>query len=296
MNRKDFMLVVAVRGANPNGDPADGNRPRTDLDGYGIISAECIKRKIRNRLQDEGASIFYQSEERFGFDGCKSLEERYNASEASGLNDEKEKKNALLKEYEDIRMFGAVIAVKEDKKKKKTEEQSGEQQGVSIGIRGPVTVHEAFSINPIAITDMQITKSMNGKASEKGKGSDTMGHKYFVDFGLYIIKGSVNGYLAENTGLTDSDVNDLKEALRSLFVSDASSARPDGSMEIVKFFWWDHNCKKGQYPPKKVFDSVKIRQINDEINPKSADDYEITVDDSYQSLGNELQHEEIDAL
>ena len=155
MNRKDFLLVVAVKGANPNGDPADGNRPRTDLEEYGIISSECIKRKIRNRLQDEGVKTFYQSEERFGFDGCKSLQERYETFKGKSDTKKtgKEIKEALLKEYEDIRMFGAVVAAK-----KNEDEQAGE----SIGIRGPVTVHEAFSVNPISITDLQITKSMNG--------------------------------------------------------------------------------------------------------------------------------------
>ena len=48
----DFVLFVSVKMANPNGDPLNGNRPRTDYGGYGEITAECIKRKIRNRMQD----------------------------------------------------------------------------------------------------------------------------------------------------------------------------------------------------------------------------------------------------
>ena len=53
----DFTLFVSATNANPNGDPLNGNRPRTNLDGYGEISAECIKRKIRNRIQDLGGRI-----------------------------------------------------------------------------------------------------------------------------------------------------------------------------------------------------------------------------------------------
>ena len=48
--RVDFELLVTVTNANANGDPLDGNRPRKNLAGYGEISSECIKRKIRNRL------------------------------------------------------------------------------------------------------------------------------------------------------------------------------------------------------------------------------------------------------
>lgn len=52
-NKIDFAAVVYVEGANPNGDPLNGNRPRTTMNGLGEISDVCIKRKIRNRLQDE---------------------------------------------------------------------------------------------------------------------------------------------------------------------------------------------------------------------------------------------------
>ena len=70
--RVDFELLVTVTNANANGDPLDGNRPRKNLAGYGEISSECIKRKIRNRLQDLGCCIFVQSEDRSD-DGYKSL-------------------------------------------------------------------------------------------------------------------------------------------------------------------------------------------------------------------------------
>ena len=73
--RVDFELLVTVTNANANGDPLDGNRPRKNLAGYGEISSECIKRKIRNRLQDLGCCIFVQSEDRSD-DGYKSLKAR----------------------------------------------------------------------------------------------------------------------------------------------------------------------------------------------------------------------------
>ena len=74
-NKIDFTVLVTVRKANPNGDPINGNRPREDYEGHGEISDVCIKRKIRNRLQDMGEEIFVQSDERCR-DGYKSLSER----------------------------------------------------------------------------------------------------------------------------------------------------------------------------------------------------------------------------
>lgn len=77
-------------------------------------------------------------------------------------------------------------------------------------------------------------------------------------FGLYTIKGSVNVQLAEKTGFSQEDAKLLKEALRTLFINDASAARPDGSMEVVALYWREHNNKIGQYSAAKVHDSLKI--------------------------------------
>lgn len=40
-NKIDFVALVSVSMANSNGDPLDGNRPRTTYDGYGEISDVC---------------------------------------------------------------------------------------------------------------------------------------------------------------------------------------------------------------------------------------------------------------
>ena len=74
-NKIDFVALVAVNMANANGDPLNGNRPRTDYEGYGEMSDVCIKRKIRNRMQDMGMKVFVQSDDRSD-DGCDSLSKR----------------------------------------------------------------------------------------------------------------------------------------------------------------------------------------------------------------------------
>ena len=71
----DFALIIGVKNANPNGDPLNGNRPRTDFEGNGEITDVCLKRKIRDRLQEDGESIFVQSDEKKN-DGMTSLKNR----------------------------------------------------------------------------------------------------------------------------------------------------------------------------------------------------------------------------
>ena len=93
---------------------------------------------------------------------------------------------------------------------------------------------------------MQITKSVNSESGKDSKASDTMGVKHYVNFGVYIIRGSINCQLAEKTGFTDKDAEKLKQALYTLFENDASSARPEGSCEVCRVYWWKHaeKCQK----------------------------------------------------
>lgn len=261
-NKIDFVALVSVNNANSNGDPLNGNRPRTDYEGYGEISDVCIKRKIRNRMQDllpGTGQIFVQSDDRSD-DGKKSLSDR--ASDLKGIKDEAEYAKEACKRWADVRAFGQVFAFKGN--------------SLSVGVRGPVSIHQAVSVNPVEIYSMQITKSVNSETKD-GKSSDTMGMKHFVKFGLYKIKGSINVQLAEKTGFTDDDADLIKESIRTLFVNDASSARPDGSMELVKLFWFKHNCKDGQYSSAKVHRSIDIVLNDGVIYPQSMDDYSIVV-------------------
>lgn len=280
-NKIDFVALVSVTRANGNGDPLNGNRPRTTLDNFGEISDVCIKRKIRNRMQDLHNPIFVQSNDRCK-DEFKSLEERA-AATIQGEQDPVKYAKIACETWLDVRTFGQVFAFgnssKKGKKSKKDDETSDESESVSIGVRGPVSIHQALSIDPIDIESMQITKSVNGKKdSEKSRASDTMGMKHYVRFGLYKIKGSINVELAKNTGFSEEDAEIVKECLRTLFVNDASSARPDGSMEVVKLFWWKHNCKDGQYSSAKVHRSVKIVPKEIDGTPSSVDDYVISLE------------------
>ncbi len=268
LNHKvDFAVVVWVKNANPNGDPLNGNRPREDYDGFGEISDVCLKRKIRNRLQDMGQNIFVQSDDR-ATDGFKSLRDRASGNsalkKAEGEKDKEQYAKIACESWIDVRSFGQVFAFSSDKK----------GEGVSVGVRGPVSVHSAISVLPIQISSMQITKSVNSETSEK-KSSDTMGTKHRVDYGMYVFYGSINPQLASKTGFSDTDAQFIHAALKTLFENDVSSARPDGSMEVMKMFWWEHNCPSGQYSSAKVHRLVKV-ELKKDLDPKQVTSYDIS--------------------
>ena len=264
----DFAVIITAQDANPNGDPLNGNRPRENFDGFGEITDVCLKRKIRNRLQDMGEKIFVQSDDRCD-DGCDSLRARADANEklkkiSKGKNTNRDEfAKAACEEWIDVRSFGQVFAFKVDT--------------VSVGVRGPVTISMAKSASPVDIVSTQITKSVNSESGSAGKTSDTMGLKHRVEFGLYVAKGSINCQLAEKTGFSDEDAEKIKQALTILFENDCSSARPEGSMEVCRVYWWKHGCKTPKYSSAKVHRSLEIKLKEGVAKPGCFEDYEITL-------------------
>ncbi len=292
----DFAVILRCTHANPNGDPLNGNRPRTDYNGLGEISDVCLKRKLRDRLMEAKYKIFVQSDDRRD-DGARSLRERAESAEyglgkqAFALAAKKKKKGkkatgtedasedapielAQMKEtvaaactkWFDVRAFGQLFAWKAEEKKKNSgaDAEGGTNEdnatsGVSIPIRGPVTVQSAFSLKPVDVTSIQITKSVSGEGDGSKRGSDTMGMKHRVDEAVYVFYGSMNPQLAERTGFSDEDAAAIKALLPKLFENDASSARPEGSMAVLKVIWWKHHPGKcGQYSSAKVHGSLKV--------------------------------------
>lgn len=281
LNHKiDFAIIFSVKNANPNGDPLNGNRPRTDYDGFGEITDVCLKRKIRDRLQERyegikksydesdtpkeerskliGQGIFVQSDEK-KTDGMTSLQNRAYAEPPIGLGkktfnpkDTSKDKAAELacQQWFDVRAFGQVFAFGKSKDE--------DAAGVSIAIRGPVTIQSAFSKEPVSITSTQITKSVSGEGDGTKKASDTMGMKHRVDSAIYVAYGAITPQLAEKTGFSDDDAEAIKSILPKLFEGDASSARPEGSMAVKKVIWWRHNSKAGQYSSAKVHGALTV--------------------------------------
>lgn len=249
MNKIDFCIVISVDGANPNGDPLNNNMPRMNYDGYGEISDVCLKRKIRNYLQDIGESIFVQSNDRID-DGCRSLKSRANSFDlyknAVKNNDPEECKRVVCEKWIDVRTFGQVFAFK----------------GAlpSVDVRGPVTISFAKSLDVIDIRQIQITKSTNLIDADV-KDSSTMSIKYIVHNAAYVAYGSIFPKIAEKTGFTEGDAEKIHQALIHLLDNDATSARPAGSMNVQRVYWWKHKSPIGQYSPIQVFRSLEFQPL-----------------------------------
>ena len=267
MNRVDFCAVINVVNANPNGDPVNSeNMPRVSFDNLGEMSEGCIKRKIRDRMVErlddliqegkntDGQDILYQRNDK-KLDDFNCIKKRVDSKFGKAKMSLKEKIAFAHKTWLDVRAFGGVLAFKASKGATAEDEDS---KAESTNFYGAVSIRPVLSLEEVHVSAIKITKSMNGELDSEKKAEDTMGTKYRVDKGIYMLYGSINSLRAKQNGFDEKDAEVLKNILPRIFENDESSARPAGSMSVLKTIWWQHNCRNGQQSSKKSHESVKV--------------------------------------
>lgn len=271
-NRYDFILLFDAKDANPNGDPDAGNLPRIDAEtGQGLVTDVCLKRKVRNFIQDtqkdqriyfiEGAVHNLQHEEAYEGTGNADISKEDKKKPKPDIKNEA--KNWMCRNFYDIRTFGAVMS---------TDVNCGQ-------VRGPVQLSFARSIDPIVSSEHAITRTSVTNADDIKK-ERTMGRKFTIPYGLYRAHGFVNPYLAEQTGFSDGDLELLFSALDNAFTLDASAARPAGSMAMRGFLVFKHDNQLGKAPSHTLFDAVTVTRKPDVEVARAFTDYEVKIDES----------------
>jgi len=286
--RFDFIYFFDVQDGNPNGDPDAGNLPRVDAEtGMGLVTDVCLKRKIRNYVQIAkghvpGQKIFVRSKEFSGIETVLNREIRL-GYEAIGIDlnnakasDGKPRKNkgaaqgeeiekgrqAMCKDYFDIRAFGAVMST-----------------GPNAGqVRGPIQMTFARSLENVVAFEHALTVSaarMEEKDYEDQVG--IQGRKYTIPYGLYMTHGFVSAHLAAQTGFSEEDLALFWEALQNMFEHDRSAAR--GLMSARRLVVFEHATALGNKPAYELFERVKAERASDLQKPaRDFSDYRITLD------------------
>jgi len=302
-SRVDFVLVFSVDNANPNGDPGYDNRPRMDAyTGQGFITDVCLKRKIRNRIEmikelEDGHDIWVRSGTYLRKTIENTLDKIRKEEDYKKQETDKDKANyerrRLCEQYFDIRAFGGVLTFdseSSDDVGQVTNTQTKTKSKVSQ-IRGPVSIQYAKSVTPIVVEDDEITRVCPTQFDKTKPDKQTeMGRKKRVPFAVYVAKGSVSARLAEGdkgTGFSGEDLQLLKEATKTLFLNDESTARPIGSMIMQKGVFFTHKDKDGDEAVHKTLDRLKVEFIGKNGNglkvekPEKARDmgcYKISLD------------------
>jgi CRISPR-associated protein Csh2 len=207
-NRQEILFIYEAKDCNPNGDPLDENKPRTDPEtGVATVTDVRIKRTVRDYLhQVKGQEILVRDTfDTNGYlrDGKGRCEDFYKSAEVNdrdSITDLVTKvQKAILQSCIDTRLFGCTLPVEFGKKKS------------SIRLTGPVQFNGFNrSLHRIAPVLVQGTA---GFASSKNATQKSFREDHIVPYACIAACGVVNEVAARSTGLSDADVSLLLEGL-----------------------------------------------------------------------------------
>ncbi len=274
-NRYDFVILFDVENGNPNGNPDAGNMPRIDPEtGYGLVTDVCLKRKIRNYVEDlkedtpgyriyvkEGVPLNRSDAEALAAVGVSG---DLKAAKKSDPGIDLKLRNFMCSNFYDIRTFGAVMT-------------TFVKGALNCGqVRGPVQLSFARSIDPIVPQEVTITRvAITTEADAEKKGTE-MGRKHIVPYALYRAEGYVSANLArKTTGFSEDDLQLLWQAILNMFENDHSAAR--GKMAVRELIVFKHDSELGNAPAYKLFEKVQVEK-RVEV-PRQYGDYNVSVSD-----------------
>ena len=276
-NRYDFVILFDVENGNPNGNPDAGNMPRIDPEtGYGLVTDVCLKRKIRNYVEDlkeeapgyriyvkEGVPLNRSDAEALSAVGVSG---DLKAAKKSDPGIDLKLRDFMCSNFYDIRTFGAVMT-------------TFVKGALNCGqVRGPVQLSFARSIDPIVPQEVTITRvAITTEADAEKKGTE-MGRKHIVPYALYRAVGYVSANLARKvTGFSEDDLQLLWQAILNMFENDHSAAR--GKMAVRELIVFKHDSELGCAPAYKLFQKVQVQRVEGVEVPRQYGDYNVSVSD-----------------
>lgn len=263
--KHDALLLFDAVDSNPNGDPDNAGKPRTDMDTQeGIVSDASLKRKIRDSVEFQTKEGILSPAERFGIFIRRGvslngqLDAAYEDLDQKGRTGPTEvaKAAAYMKShYYDVRMFGAVMTTGKSSAGKLT---------------GPVTVGIGRSLDPVLPMDLGITRTASTQEEKKDNASQ-MGNKTVIPYGLYAVR--IHYQPTKDNQVTEQDLEVLWATIATMFEVTRSAARPD--VNVRGLFVFSHTSPLGNAPARTLLDSVKIGRRAPDQKVTKFDDYEI---------------------
>ncbi len=212
-NRYEILFLYECKDNNPNGDPLDENRPRTDPEtGQATVTDVRIKRTIRDyllakepdvesRLKNGQEILIRDTQKADGFlsEGKDRAEQFLKYIEKDAKKGEKRLilQNAILEHCIDARLFGCALPV-----------AKGEG---SIQVTGSVQFSSFNrSLHRVAPVMVQQTAAFAGNAKAEQK---SFAERWLLPYALIAAYAVVNEVSARTSKMTQADLNLLIEAL-----------------------------------------------------------------------------------
>jgi Cas7 group CRISPR-associated protein Csh2 len=268
-NRGTGLLVIEVRGSNPNGDPDAEGEPRTlGADRRGLISPVSFKRKLRDLVAD--SSVWQEAKKVLKLPAIgEERTHKFGVLETRGRNRDaigKMNRDAFVAEYWDARVFGNTFL--ESMKGENT--RAGEKDHFIS--TGAVQFGPGVSIAPIDI-EYQTWTNKAGVQEGKDRGMAPLAWR-FVPHAVYIMPFFVNPLVARKSGCSLQDIEFMKFLIPLAYRTTASVARPD--VEILHAWYGEHKSPLGSCPDYKIIDAMTPWKKSEPDQPsRSISDYEI---------------------
>jgi len=257
-NRSELLFVYDIKDANPNGDPADENKPRIDEEtGINIVTDVRLKRTIRDYLMNfKGEEIFIK-EIRKDDGSLETKEDR--------LNDLKiDKPEDLLKRCIDIRLFGATAAIKNR----------------TITYTGPVQFKFGRSLHKVA--GPVLVRGTTVMPSKEAKGQGTFTETYTLPYSLICFYGIINENAAGHTNLTEQDVQLLIDAMwngtKNLISRSKAGQMPRLLIKV--------NYKKGNYHIGDLDKLIKLKSEKNDEEIRDISDFTLDINGLSKTLND----------
>ncbi|MDM8557483.1 type I-B CRISPR-associated protein Cas7/Csh2 [Candidatus Parabeggiatoa sp. HSG14] len=213
-NRYEILFLYDCKDCNPNGDPLDENRPRTDPEtGVATVTDVRIKRTIRDyflakepdveKRVDSGMEVLIRDTDKAdgylseGKDRAEQFLKYATQGKKKGEKQASILQPEVLSRSIDARLFGAAMPLGKNE--------------ASIQITGSVQF-SAFnrSLHQVAPVMVQQTAAFAGKKEAHQK---SLAERWMLPYALIAAYGVVNEVAARTTQMTDSDLHQLIEAL-----------------------------------------------------------------------------------
>lgn len=267
--KSEILFIYESTYTIPNGDPFTGEQRYDEETKKILVSDVRIKRYIRDCLAEQGYDIYVISTDESAAEGkgteaarrFKVLQEKFKQ-----VTNPKE----ILLECVDARLFGGIVTIKKDKKKKSAETEAEVEDTASFNVTGPVQ----FALLSPSLNEVELRMHQNTSvfASSEEKKQGAIATTSVVPYAVNQIHGWVNPFSAKETGLTDADVNLMFKALwESINNKNTRTKSNQNSLLLLEIVYSE--------PTKKLYGLDRFIKLDAKEDKKgeqlrSMDDYE----------------------
>ena len=278
-NRHEILYIYDAKYCNPNGDPGDENKPRTDPEtGINLVTDVRLKRTIRDYLYEvKGEEIFVRLErdEEGYLPDAKERAKQFLPADLKNKKEKLKKKKEIidqniLSKCIDVRLFGATIPLE-------LKNEEGKTKTSSITHTGPVQFQMGRSFHKVVIERIKGTGAF---AAQKKKEQQTFRTEYIVPYSLIGFYGVVNENRAQETHLTEEDLLAMYEGMwlgtKNMITRSKLGLTPR-VLFVIRY-------KPGNFQMSDLDVKIKMKTDMPEVEIRSTEDYVIDATELIESL------------